>query len=222
MKKLLPVLIFVFSLLTLNPAQAADFTKGSFTLISHQAVAGDSSLIGTALNVDGYLYGSIYIFDSPVESNDPTSAVIYEIQTIGSSGGNDGWSTVWSFSTNLDAPATEAVAANTSSNIFSVASTVGFEVGGWVYVQDANTIGSGDWDKIQAVDSSGPNYITINDTVNYPKDSSDVLWEADVPAPIYVDLGGVKRIRVNIYNQMATDNDHHVWVKLEAVTAIEQ
>ena len=193
-----------------------DFTQADHTFIAlrHFENATDLFFAGTADDVQTYLRGFVYILHSPLEdgvANDP--GVTYEIQVSHHDSSEQTWVPIVTLTASTAASTGDALddTAAEGQTVVPVVATTDFTIGSHIYIKDdhdalsAAATGS---QFAQVASISAGVSITVVNNLEYAFVSGDDVFVGGVQQWVVpVDLDGVARLRVVVYNADATGCD---------------
>jgi hypothetical protein len=147
------------------------------------------------LNIDGMDGCVVAIRMGRLATTAFTAAVNFRVEVSPDNSGNR-WNSVQTLSTQLGSSvADEAVSGTVAAGVrvVTVASTTGLAVGDVVYF-DNSTVANSEWGRIKSIvtDTS----ITLEDLLANAQTGATIYDQAEIYAPVPVDLRGLRRIRV--------------------------
>ena len=163
-------------------------------LLTLQELASGEVAIGT-LNIDGMDGCKVYIRMGRLATTAFTAAVNFRVEVSPDNSGNR-WEPVTILSTQLGTSVADQAVNGTvaaGARIITMASTTGFVVGDVVYF-DNTTVLNSEWGRIKAVAANVS--VTLEDVLANAQTGATVYDQAEIYAPVSVDLRGAKRIRV--------------------------
>ena len=188
----------------------ATITKAYATALAHQAVTHPNTVVGSALDVSTKLALTLQLYHASVEATANTNPGKFLVQVSGASSGNEDWSTVAEFDATISTADTEAMTATEpiGEKALAVAATAGFVANDILYIQDAGTVGDGEWARCREIVTNTT--IDLVDGLTNAKDASDVIWnDADIWT-VQLDLTAIARYRVVFIHEGAVGANAHI------------
>ena len=188
------------------------------TLITH--AGSPDYVIGTEIAVTTDLSATCVMNHSSVEAAANTNGGTFYVMTNPLDSDNDSWGVLAKFTASVGTAATEILsgAEGIGDTVLLVASTTGFAAGDAVYIQDAGTIGDGEFHRVINVDAGVS--IDIADGLDVAKDGSDVIWNNADTFTCQVDCSAVVRVRVDFQHFGSTGANCHVratWITGDSI-----
>lgn len=189
---------------------AAPSKTAGVTILTHQAITHPATATGSAQDVSTKFAATILLFHAAVEATANTNPGKFLIQISGSASGNEDWITVYEFAGTISTADTEAMTATEGigETVLAVAATAGFAAADVLYIQDAGTVGDGEWAKCQEIVANTS--INLIDGLTNAKDSADVIWNDADTFSCPLDLMAVTRLRVVFQHEGAAGANCHV------------
>lgn len=162
-------------------------------LVLQELTAGE--VVTGILNIDGMDGCKVHIRMGRLATTAFTATVNFRVEVSPNDSGNR-WGTVSTPKTQLGSSVADQVVNGTvaaGARLITMASTVGFVVGDVIYINNP-TVANSEWGTIKAVDSNVS--VTIEDVLANAQTGATVYDQAEIYAPVGVDLRGSKRIRV--------------------------
>lgn len=184
-------------------------TEG-IVLLTHQAITHPNTAKGIELDVTTAVEATVVCYHASVEATANTNPGTFRVMTNPFASGDDGWALHTPFTANTGTAATEALSGTEAigQTVLEVASTTGFTAPGDVYVQDAGTVGDGEWHRLINVVTNTS--LDIRDGLVAAKDSADIVWHNANVFPCDVSCLGKARLRVDFEHLGATGANVHV------------
>lgn len=192
----------------ISPAKST-ITKAYAVALAHQAVAHPATVVGSALDVSTKLAMTLLLFHASVEATANTNSGKFLVQVSGASSGTEDWITVYEFDATVSTADTEAMTATepVGETDLAVSSITGFAANDLLYIQDAGTVGDGEWARCREVVAS---HIHLVDGLTNAKDSSDVIWNDADMWTCSLDLTAVARVRTIFQCEGAVGANCHI------------
>jgi hypothetical protein len=201
----------------------ADYTQTDAELLAHQEITHPGSVVGTPVDVRTWLEGIVHIWQANIETTaNLTGGLDYiDIQASPNTSGNL-WQSLGKYTPSGTAATDTAFDANEAigQTVLSVATTAGKTAGAVIYIKDATSIATSEWNEV--VTAVTDDTVTVTDGLEVAKVATDdhIFTQAS-RWPHYVNLSGIARLRVVVHHQGATGSDWRVYAVLMAATDIE-
>jgi hypothetical protein len=202
----------------------ADNTQTQVELLAHQELTHPGSIIGSAQDVSTWLSGVVHIFHANIETTANLAAGLDYIDVQGSPNATGNlWQSLGKYAPSTTAATDTAFDANEaiSQTVLSVATTAGKTTGAYIYLKDATSVATSEWNEVVSVVTDDT--VTVVDGIIVAKVATDdhMYTQASRWAHHLPDLSGYQRIRVVVHHQGATGSDWRVYAVLEAATDFE-
>ena len=186
----------------------ADFTVSDLTLQTHAALTHPDINVGSAVDVDTFLAGKVYIYHANTEVTANATGVSYILQASSQTTGNEDWVDITEIVTGTTAANLAAIAGTEAAAETTLAVGAGeeasFAVGQKVYIWDTSTEADSEWGQVDVLPT---NVITVMDGLTNGKDSADKILNQAELFFIHLDLAGVRRMRLIVLHRAATGSN---------------
>lgn len=201
----------------------ADNTQQQIVLLPHQEMTHPATLVGSASDVSTMLGGLVYLWQANIETTANLGAGLdyIDIQVSPDASGNN-WASLMKLVPSTTAASDEIFTATEpiGETVFAVTSTTGFDAGDLIYCKDLTSVATSEWHEVASIVANTS--ITSVDGLAVAKVATDdVMYDQASRWAVFVDLSGVRRIRVVVKHQGSTGSDWRVYAVLEVVTDIE-